>query len=82
MPPLPGGAVDVSERLPAQQDGLSDGKNAKVLNLARDAGFSARDSGSKFRIIEQRMDVARRMFFTIRSDGDSGCTDFCLISTP
>ncbi len=26
--------------------------------------------------------VARRMFFTIRSDGDSECTDFCLISTP
>jgi len=26
--------------------------------------------------------AARRMFFTIRSDGDSGCTDFCLISTP
>ena len=31
---------------------------------------------------ECRLRVARRMFFTIRSDGDSGCTDFCLISTP
>ena len=31
---------------------------------------------------EWRLRVARRMFFTIRSDGDSGCTDFCLISTP
>jgi hypothetical protein len=26
--------------------------------------------------------VARRMLFTIRSDADSACTDFCLISTP
>ena len=31
---------------------------------------------------ECRLRVARRMFFTIRSDGDLGCTDFCLISTP
>ena len=31
---------------------------------------------------EWRLRVARRMVFTIRPDGDSGCTDFCLISTP
>jgi hypothetical protein len=31
---------------------------------------------------EWRLRVARRIFFTSRSDGDSGCTDFCLISTP
>src|SRR5262245_51376722 len=29
---------------------------------------------------ECRLRVARRMFFTIRSDGDFGCTDFSLIS--
>ncbi len=29
-----------------------------------------------------RLRVTRRMFFTSRSDGDSACTDFCLISTP
>jgi hypothetical protein len=46
---------------------------------------SPRKPSSTMRIFpsdECRLRVARRMFFTIRSDGDSGCTDFCLISTP
>ncbi len=41
--------------------------------LAREGYFSSD---------EWRLRVARRIFFTSRSDGDSGCTDFRLISTP
>ena len=38
--------------------------------------------GGEFTSDEWRLRVARRMSFTIRSDEDLGCTDFCLISTP
>jgi hypothetical protein len=48
------------------------------------AGLAAQTVQNNSDLLFGRMTiaVARRMFFTIRSDADSGCTDFCLISTP
>src|SRR5881392_3749085 len=52
--------------------------NSAMLDSPRKPSSTMRIFSSE----ECRLRVARRMFFTIRSDDDSGCTDFCLISTP
>ena len=59
--------------------------NAFTAAKLGDAGLGPRRPSRTIRIFssdEWRLRVARRMFFTIRSDEDLACTDFCLISTP